>query len=341
MTNWSADRSDTGLHQVAYEYFFYYNLQTGEYIPWLAESYEYNADFTRPDRQAAGRRDLERRRALHRRRRRLHLRHHAGEPDDVVGGRGQRGGDVGREGRRPHRHLQPDRRPTRASTSTARPSRRSASGAASRSCRSTSGKDEDPLTFKNNPPVSTGPYRLKDATQTAVIWERRDDWWGTEVFGVTPGPRGGPVPLPRRRDQRRPRPGQQRDRHAEHRHPLGRLLPGSRQPQRERPRLADGRALRLGRSLPARADGPERDAAARQARRALGDLLPDRPASRSSISPTKARPFPAWGIWPEYEANLPYFEAIDDLREQYPIGHVRSGQAAELLRRRPASTPRT
>ena len=31
-------RSDTGLHQIVYEYFFYNNLQTGEFIPWLAES---------------------------------------------------------------------------------------------------------------------------------------------------------------------------------------------------------------------------------------------------------------------------------------------------------------
>src|ERR687890_824628 len=46
MTNWSADRANTGLHQVAYEYFFYDNLQTGEFIPWLAESYEYNDDAT-------------------------------------------------------------------------------------------------------------------------------------------------------------------------------------------------------------------------------------------------------------------------------------------------------
>ena len=39
-------RSNTGLHQIVYEYFFYQNLQTGEYIPWLAESYQYNDDFT-------------------------------------------------------------------------------------------------------------------------------------------------------------------------------------------------------------------------------------------------------------------------------------------------------
>jgi peptide/nickel transport system substrate-binding protein len=35
-----------GLQQVVYEFFFYQNLQTGEYIPWLAEKYEYSKDFT-------------------------------------------------------------------------------------------------------------------------------------------------------------------------------------------------------------------------------------------------------------------------------------------------------
>src|SRR5215211_9168979 len=42
----SVSRSDTGLHQVVYEYLFYNNLQTGEFIPWLGESFEYNNDFT-------------------------------------------------------------------------------------------------------------------------------------------------------------------------------------------------------------------------------------------------------------------------------------------------------
>ena len=39
------DRSRTGLHQLVNEYFFYVNLETGEYIPWLAESFEYSDDF--------------------------------------------------------------------------------------------------------------------------------------------------------------------------------------------------------------------------------------------------------------------------------------------------------
>src|SRR5581483_395524 len=42
-TNW--DRG-FGMHNLCYEYFFYQNLQTGEYIPWLATGYEYSPDFT-------------------------------------------------------------------------------------------------------------------------------------------------------------------------------------------------------------------------------------------------------------------------------------------------------
>src|SRR5690606_39926042 len=40
------DRSRTGLGALVHEYLFYLNMETGEYIPWLAESYEYNDDFT-------------------------------------------------------------------------------------------------------------------------------------------------------------------------------------------------------------------------------------------------------------------------------------------------------
>ena len=35
-----------GLQQVGFESLFYYNYETGEIIPWLAESFEYNDDFT-------------------------------------------------------------------------------------------------------------------------------------------------------------------------------------------------------------------------------------------------------------------------------------------------------
>jgi ABC-type transport system substrate-binding protein len=37
-------RSGTGLHQMIYEYFFYVNLSTNEFIPWLATDFSYNDD---------------------------------------------------------------------------------------------------------------------------------------------------------------------------------------------------------------------------------------------------------------------------------------------------------
>lgn len=47
---------------------------------------------------------------------------------------------------------------------------------------------EDPNTFKNHPdPVWTGPYKLIDTSAEAVSWERRDDYWATDVMGESPG----------------------------------------------------------------------------------------------------------------------------------------------------------
>ena len=40
------DRSRTGLGAMVHEYLFYLNMETGEFVPWLAESYEYNDDYT-------------------------------------------------------------------------------------------------------------------------------------------------------------------------------------------------------------------------------------------------------------------------------------------------------
>jgi peptide/nickel transport system substrate-binding protein len=40
---------------------------------------------------------------------------------------------------------------------------------------------------------------------------------------------------------------------------------------------------------------------------------------------------PAWGIWPEYDGNLPYFEAIGDLRTQYPSDAYDPAKAEEML----------
>ena len=48
---------------------------------------------------------------------------------------------------------------------------------------------KDPLEVSNYPPVGTGSYTLLKAGPTFVLYERDDDWWATEVFGVRPAPK--------------------------------------------------------------------------------------------------------------------------------------------------------
>jgi len=50
-------------------------------------------------------------------------------------------------------------------------------------------KDQDPLTFKfNDPekgwPFGTGPYKLASWSETEFVWDRVDNYWGTDVFGL-------------------------------------------------------------------------------------------------------------------------------------------------------------
>ena len=41
--------------------------------------------------------------------------------------------------------------------------------------------DEDPFTFKNFPPVGSGPYTLTSANETTWVYDRNDDWWGAKT----------------------------------------------------------------------------------------------------------------------------------------------------------------
>jgi peptide/nickel transport system substrate-binding protein len=177
-----------GLQQVVYEFFFYENLQTGEYIPWLAEKYAYNKDFT----------DIT-----------VNLRKGVtwsdGKPfgaDDVV-----------------FTYNTLLKNPTMAwatevakwvksvdkiddltvkfNLTSANP-RYHQIREAFPAVGIWGGiyilpkhiwEGQDPLKFKNNPPIGTGPYKLSKASETALVYERRDDWWGTKVWGVTPAPK--------------------------------------------------------------------------------------------------------------------------------------------------------
>lgn len=50
---------------------------------------------------------------------------------------------------------------------------------------------QDPLKFKFYPPVCIGPYNLKaiDPGGNWFLWERYEDWWGTKLYGMKPGPK--------------------------------------------------------------------------------------------------------------------------------------------------------
>jgi peptide/nickel transport system substrate-binding protein len=190
-TNWNwlipGSRRDQGYHQLVMEMLFYIDFETGEFIPWLAESYEYRNNFTTFV---------------------IHLRKGItwsdGVPftaDDVVFTyetllknapklaysamatdwiKSVRKVDdytveLTLNRQNPRFHILPI-----AST-----------------CPVWGGldilpkhiwKDKDVLTFKFYPPIGTGPYTLVDASETTFVYKRRDDWWATKVFGIRPAP---------------------------------------------------------------------------------------------------------------------------------------------------------
>jgi peptide/nickel transport system substrate-binding protein len=330
MTNWSADRANTGLHQVAYEYFFYYNLQTGEYVPWLAESYKYSPDFTSMTVKL-----------------RDGVTWNDGEPftpEDVIFTY-----DIMRKNPsmswaveasaavksvekvddltvkfnltspNPRFHLYREAFPAVGVWGgiTILPKH--------------IWEGEDPLTFKNNPPVTTGPYRLKDASETSVIWERRDDWWGIKAFGITPPPKEVQFLF------------------------LGAETNVALALENDEIDTPNISILSAGSFLEVASKNPNVRAWSTEAPYAWSDPCPrammvqnakpplDKKEVRWALSylidrqavvdlAYEGTTIPAWGIWPEYTGNQPYFEAIDDLRAEYPSDAYDPDKAAELFK---------
>ena len=322
-------RSNTGLHQVIYEYFFYNNLQTGEFIPWLATDYAYNEDFTSITvnlREGVTWSDGE-----------------AFNADDVVFTydllRDNPGMVWSEEANRwvesvekvddltvtfhlteanPRYHLIREAFPAVGIWGgiTILPQH--------------VWEGEDPLTFKNNPPISTGPYRLANASQNVMTYERRDDWWGTEVFGVQPAPKFinfmyvGPstsVALALAADEL-DSPN------------IGILSLADFLSVKDRnPNLeawSDGAPYAwldpCPRALMVQNATPPWDQ--KEARWALSYMIDRDQIVELAYEGTTV---PSWGIWPFYDGLDPFFDAIADLRDQYPTNTQDLAQAEELL----------
>ncbi len=269
------DRS-IGLHQIVYEYLFYQNLQTGEFIPWLGESYQYNADFTAldvklrdgvtwSDGQPFNADDITFTYDL--------LKNNSGmvwseEMNNVVASVEKLDNLNVRfhlKAANPHFHLIREAFPAVGIWGgiTILPKH--------------VWQGQDPLTFKNNPPIGTGPYKLSDASTTSMTYTRRDDYWASKVLNATPAPKtvqfivegtetNAALALSNN-DLDTPNIGILG---------LGTYLSvAQRNPNVEA--WSTQRAVRVARSVPARADGPERASTARQSAGPLGDLVRDRP----------------------------------------------------------------
>lgn len=326
-TNW--DRG-SGLHNLAYEYFFYQNLQTGEFIPWLATGYEYSPDFTSLTVKL-----------------RDGVTWNDGVPftaDDVVftydmvkkdpslnWGAELNGAVKSVEkidnltvkfnlnAPNPHFHIFREAFPAVGiwGGTTIVPKH--------------IWEKEDPKTFKNTAVVSTGPYKHAGSTTTSRTWVRDDNWWGTKVWGVKPGPKTvnfryvGPevnVALALVTNEL-DTPN------------IGILTPGSFEEVAKR--NANVRAWQKDapyswldpcpRPLMVNNAKPPFDKAA--ARWALSYLI-----DRQGVVDLayEGATTPAWGIWPDYDANKPYADAIADLLKQYPSGTYDEAKGLQMFK---------
>ncbi|MGI9149078.1 MAG: ABC transporter substrate-binding protein [Chloroflexota bacterium] len=322
-------RSDTGLHQVVYEYFFYNNLQTGEFIPWLAESYQYSDDYTSltvklrdgvtwNDGQPFNADDVVFTYDLLKKNPSMVWAEETNQNVQSVDKIDALNVRFNLKKANPHFHLIREAFPAVGIWG----------GLTILPKHIWDGKD--PLTFKNSPPVGTGPYALKEATQTGMTYTRRADWWGTKVFGVTPGPAtiqfiyGGPetnVALAlTSNDLDSPNIGILS---------LGTFLNVSQRNANVRAWTTDApyawldpcpRALMV-QNAHAPLDNP-------QVRWAMSYVI-----DRNAISTLayEGATVPTWGIWPFYDANQPYFDAVTDLRGQYPSDTFDSARAASMF----------
>jgi peptide/nickel transport system substrate-binding protein len=189
---------------------------------------------------------------------------------------------------------------------------------------------KDPLTFKASPPIGTGPYTLQDASSTSLTYVRNDNWWGSKVFGVQPAPKQVQFVY-------------------EGTETNAALALANN--DLDTPNIG---ILGLGTFLNVAQRNPSVAAWTQSPPYAWLDPCPralmvqnahpplDNPQVRWAISYAVDRnalaqlayegaTVPTWGIWPFYDANQPYFDAVSDLRAQYPSDQFDLSQTNSLL----------
>ncbi|MEE8163768.1 MAG: ABC transporter substrate-binding protein [Anaerolineae bacterium] len=322
-------RSRTGTQQGVYEYFFYENLQTGEYIPWLAEGYEYNDDFTAIT---------------------VNLRDGVewsdGEPftpEDVVftyellaDNPAMTWSSEVTKWVESVEKL--DDLTVRFNLTAANP-RYHQNREAFPAVGIWGGitilpqhvwEGLDPMTYEDSDPIGTGPYTLVTASESAITWERNDNWWGTKVFGVKPAPKivnfqyvGSPTSVAlalAANEIDTPQIGILS---------LGDFLAVAARNPNVSAWHKDAPYTWLDpcpRALMAQNDNPPLDQ--KEMRWAISYLIDWQSVVDLAY---EGATVPAWGIWPAYDGLQPYFDAIQDLREQYPTATYDAAKAEELL----------
>jgi peptide/nickel transport system substrate-binding protein len=322
-------RSNTGLHQMIYEYFFYQNLQTGEYIPWLAESYQYNDDFTGITVKL-----------------RDGVKWSDGEPftsadvvftydllfdnDGMVWAAEVQNNVESVEAvddltvaftlksANPRFHLNREAFPAVGIWGgiTILPQH--------------IWEGQDPLTFKNSDPIGTGVYRLASASQTAMVYERNDDWWGNAVFGKLPAPKYVSF---------------------QYVGPETSVAEALAANEIDTPFIG---ILSLGSFLEVANRNPNVSAWTKDAPYAWVDPCPRPLMVQNALPPwdnvemRRALSFmidrqavvdlayqgttvPSWGVWPFYDGLQPYFDAVQDLITQYRVGEYDPAEAESIL----------
>ena len=318
-----------GIHQLAYEYLFYQNLQTGEFVPWLGKDFSYNDDYS----------------ALT-----VHLRDgvtwNDGEKftaDDIVftydmlrNNKTLLWADESSKAVASVDALDPltvrfnltKPNPRFHLTREAFPAVGIWGGITIVPKHVWQGKD--PASYKANPPVGTGPYKLKEATQQGMTWVRRDDWWGAKAFGITPGPQEITWTS------------------------VGSETNAALALANNDIDMPEIGTIGLGSFLSVAGRNPNVRAWTSDSPYAWVDPCPrglfvnnahpplDNPNVRWALSYAIDRQAivnlayeggttTAWGLWPTYQANQPYFDAISDLRAQYPSDAFDPDKAKQLL----------